>query len=207
MNDWAKHLQEIFDDVSSLVENRYVFNRFREILKPNMSITNNIFFDHYVVNYANAATASVRRQVDQKATRGGLRMLLESILKNPELITKEDYMRPFGGALKFTGERIWAERYGGKDFLDPAVVQADILLLENTTKKLKDMADKNVAHKDKDAHLYTIQYKDLDDAVDLLERLTIKYYSLITSPGAGINSLLATNLSGWENVFSEPWVK
>lgn len=207
MNEWAKHLQEIFNDVSSLIENRHVFNRLREILKPNLAITNNIFFDHYVVNYANATTASVRRQIDQKASRGGLRMLLESVLKNPQLVTKKDYMRPFGQMLQHEGERIWAERYGGKDSLDPAIVKADIDLLETATKKLKDMVDKNVAHKDKDAHLYTIQYKDLDDAIDLLERLTIKYYSLIASPGSGIDSLLAGNIDGWEGIFLEPWVK
>ena len=207
MNEWAKHLQEIFDDVSRLVENRYVFNRFRELLKPNLAITNNIFFDHYVVNYANSITASVRRQIDQKTSRGGLRMLLESVLKNPQLVTKVDYMRPFGQMLQHEGQRIWEKSYGGKDWLDPVVIKADIDLLETATKKLKDMVDKNVAHKDKDAHLYTIQYKDLDDAIDLLEMLTIKYYSLITSPGSGVDSLLASNIDGWERIFREPWVK
>ena len=50
--DWKARLQEIFDNVSSLVESRHVFRRLRELLSPNLAITNNIFFDHYVINYA-----------------------------------------------------------------------------------------------------------------------------------------------------------
>ncbi len=202
----ADHLQEIFNDVSSLAENKYVFLRFREIMQPNIGITDNVFFDHYVVNYVNSASAAVRRQVDTKASRGGLRILLGDISKSIALITKEDYMRPFGIGLTFEGERIWSERYGGKDTLDPAIVQADITLLESTAKPIKDMVDKRVAHRDKDAHLYNAQYNDLHNAIDLLEKLTIKYYTLIASTGSGIDSLLAGNIAGWESIFKEPWV-
>ena len=208
LSDIKMHLEEIFLDVSSLVENKHVFNRFREIMQPNIGITNNVFFDHYVVNYANSASAAVRRQADDKSSRGGLKMLLEKILINSALITKENYLRPYDeNGLAFEGERIWNERYGGKDSLDPDIVKTDITRLQSITKPVKDMVDKRVAHKDKDAHLYNIQYKDLHDAIDLLGELTIKYYSLVASPGSGISSLLAGNIDGWERIFNEPWVK
>ncbi len=207
MEKWKKHMQEIFDDVSQMVENRHVFYKLRNLLEPNIVIAYNIFFDHYVVNYVSSITSSVRRQIDTKTEHGGLMKLLENIEKKPEIITREFFLKPFAPLLIKEGGRIWKEKYGGDDYLSKKVIRLDIFRLKEVTKKLKNFVDKRVAHKDKHDEKYDMNYSQLDSCVDILEELTIKYYSLIVSTGSGIPSLLATNIDGWEKIFYEPWIK
>ena len=203
-----EHIKEILNDVTGLIENRYVLNSLRELLKPNEEITNNVFFDHYVLNYVSRMTSGVRIQVDKKTSLGGLRKLLENIENNPDVVTQEMYLLPYkngGDVMVAVGERFWAEKFGGGKIIDVNIIRSDIALLDSVTTKVKDFVDKRVAHKDKEWAEYELTYGELDKAVDILEELTIKYNGLFT--GSGMEKLLPTFHYDWEDIFRYPCVK
>jgi hypothetical protein len=203
------HIKEICDDVTGLVENQYVFDRFRVLLKPNEEITNNVFFDHYILNYVSTMVSGVRRQIDRRTSLGGLRKLLENMETHPDFVTKERFLRPYKASgvpmMDHVGEGFWNEKYGGGDILDVNIIKTDLALLDSVTLKLKDFVDKRIAHKDKEWADYELTYGELDRAIEVLEELTIKYRSLLT--GDGFEKLLPTFHYDWEEIFNVAWVK
>jgi hypothetical protein len=92
----------------------------------------------------------------------------------------------------------------GAAHIDPHRVEADLSRLRNSTEQLEAFADRRVAHRDPRPPKRIPTYVELDDAIDLLDQLYVKYHLLFHA--AWMETLLPTRQYDWQAVFRIPWI-
>lgn len=92
IDKWKIDIKKISDDVTNLVENRFIYNQIVGITKANSTISHpNVFWDFFKNNYVASQVLSICNQVDSDKDSLSLLNLLNEIFNNPELVTKEWY--------------------------------------------------------------------------------------------------------------------
>lgn len=209
-NGWISTLEHIENAVSKLLWNRYLFREFMDIVEKNPNLPANNFFIVWMwENYLLNAAIGVRRMVDRNNRSVSLYLLLKSIKENPEILSRGRYTELF----KDSG---FADDYNyinecfdrlvgkGKDYIDPKDMEKDIeLLLKIRADRLITYANKTIAHLDKKKIKKIPTIKDLDDSIDLLEKLVQKYSAIFHAASIG---LLPIAQIPWKNIFKIPWI-
>ena len=149
-------LPKIADEVKSLATDRDIYWKVqREVIQrnPRFLEMRSPFFEMLNDAYAHGTAMRVRRLVDPTKGTISLTRLLEAMgRKNPELL----------------GSRVPA-----------AELAKDINELKATTLKVKGYVDQYVAHQDQSPTAPRPSYQELDTAIELLVRLTTKYYKVL----------------------------
>jgi hypothetical protein len=209
LNNWKGALEGITSDVIDMVESRYLFTRTMEVAVANPDLgAGGFFWDHFKKNYASTMVLSIARQVDNKKEVQSLLRLLLDIKKHHESITKDWYSDEYqkSPALgKEFGIIAFEEKFGKGEYLDENIVQSDIDSLLTVTSKIEDFRHKRVAHKNKNESLiFDVNFDDLSNALNELERIVKKYQVLINQSGM---ELMPTIQYDWEKVYRLPWIK
>ena len=136
-----------------------------------------------------------------------MRRLFEEMIETPQVFSRRYFTDKYKGSV--------AEDFADKDFskfatpgalhIDPKFVEADLARLRAATQRCEDFADKRVAHRDKREPKDPPTYKEVDDCVDLLDALYIKYFRLFKQSNMG--SLLPTWQHDWKAIFRVPWIE
>ena len=205
-------LKSIIEALTDLSVNHYIFNGFMEIVEPNPDLPdNNLFIIWAWKNYLFTAAMGVRRQISNKYDDVSLVNLLEDIKKEPSILSRQRYTSLFKGTGLETEyhyiNKCFDDIVGkGKDFIDPAEIENDIQRLNTTAESLKVYATKTLAHAGKDAKSIKIlpTIKDLDDSIDLFEKMLNKYYALLNAGGIGLPKVAQVP---WKEIFLKPWIQ
>lgn len=206
---WVLILKQIENSVSKLLENRYFFREFMDIVEKNPNLPANNFFIVWIwENYLLNAATGVRRMVDKDKRSVSLYLLLKDIKENPKILSRERYTELFkdGGLAKDYSyiNGCFDKLVGkGKSHIDPKDVEKDIqLLLKIRADKLVTYVNKTIAHLDKNKIKKIPTIKDLDDSLGLFEKLVKKYYAIFHAGGI---KLLPIPQVPWKNIFEIPW--
>jgi len=209
-NEWISTLEHIENAVSKLLWNRYLFREFMDIVEKNPNLPANNFLIVWIwENYLLNAAIGVRRMVDRDNRSASLYLLLKGIKENPEILSRGRYTELFkdsGFANDYNYINGCFDRLvgKGKSYIDPEDVEKDIeLLLKIRADKLVTYVDKTIAHLDKKKIKKIPTIKDLDDSIDLLEKLVQKYYPIFHAASIG---LLPKEQVPWKNIFKIPWI-
>ena len=207
---WLLMLNQIEDSVSKLLENRFFFRKFMNIVEANPELPENNYFIVWIwENYLYNAAMGVRRLVDKNPKSISLYLLLKDIMDRPEILSRERYTALF----KDTG---FANDYyyinqgldkligKGRDHIDPADVEQDKKILVDRTEVLKTYVNKTLAHLDKEKLKKLPTIKDLDDSIDLIVKLVQKYYAIFHAGGVDLQPVPQRP---WKNIFEVPWVQ
>lgn len=218
----TKKLKEIIIDfigdeeyaVGGVLENRFLFDRFVKIIKNNPEIDKpNSFLNYIRINYVTTAIVAICRQVDTNSDSVSLLNLLFEIHDNAEKITKKWFTSNYK-ADEQRGEKEFEKFFGKLKHIDPGIVYADIGKLIFYTKKIKKFRHKRVAHLDKKKKIrFDIDFNILDNAIDLIEEILMKYYILLGQfekdcpiPEIAPNTLsFRDDKSDEEDIFCVPW--
>ena len=84
----------------------------------------------------------------------------------------------------------------------PGFVQKDIDDLKAITLQVEDLADKSIAHVDRNGFAGSVTFGDLDASIDAFDRLVCKYLKLLT--GGGYATLEPRILLDWTQIFTVP---
>jgi hypothetical protein len=84
------------------------------------------------------------------------------------------------------------------------VIDQEILTLTQATKKLKQFVDTQVAHSAKAGPSTLPTFQDVDDAIDVLEKLLRRYMWLFRS--TALTTALPTWQFDWTEIFRYPWL-
>jgi len=203
-------LKRITDALSELRSNQHIFRGFMEIVESNPALPkNNLFIVWAWENYLFAAAMGVRRQISIKYDDVSLVNLLEDIKKEPAVLSRQRFISLFKGTgfetdfayINLCFNKLVSE---GKDSLDSADIDKDISCLNETAQSLKVYATKTLAHAGRDAEsiktLPTI--KDLDDSIDLFEKMLNKYYGILNAGGIELPKVAQVL---WKEIFLKPW--
>jgi len=220
---WKKLLDEIINDLTNLVENRYIFNEIVTICKGNENLKeDNIFWQFLRINYVSSAVLNICRQVDTDPDSLSLINLLNEILQNPKAITKKwfasQYQKNIIGDPKKIGDfkkvmfdvgkADFGNNFGKTNFIRKSIVNSDTRKLKRYTKSIKKFRHKRIAHLDKNRKLkFNINFNDLNNAIDVLEKTAFKYNLLLNQAAYAGGTLLPTIQYDWKKIFKEPWIK
>lgn len=233
----ANLLRDIREEVIGLLFNRYVFRTHQEIVRCNPKLQGRprgIFHEWAWVVYGVANSMGVRRLASSTYEDGDINLvrLLDILIRDPGSLW-ECFERHFPddavrarGVLRKTGISA-----SGEDTLAcRRLLGEDRKALMNAAEKTNWFASKRAAHSVPSAEVST-KFADLDEAIDVLKKLTDKYTSFVLSMRMKSlqsvhdarksteypwlahlkeRDLLAEMKSaklpeGWDSIFLEPW--
>ena len=220
---WKKLLDEIINDLTNLVENRYIFNKIVAICKGNEDLKeDNVFWQFLRINYISSAVLNICRQVDTHPDSLSLINLLNEILQNPKAITKRWFasqyqknikgdpkkMDDFKRVMFGVGKVDFENKFGSRNFIRKLTVSSDVRELKCHTKNIKEFRHKRIAHLDKNRKLkFNISFNDLNNTIDVLEKTALKYNLLLNQAAYAGGTLLPTIQYDWKKIFKSPWIK
>lgn len=88
--------------------------------------------------------------------------------------------------------------------INPDAVRSDLSLLQAAAKQCEDYTDKRIAHRDKREPNVIPTYTEVDECVDLLEKLYIKYLLLFCQ--TSMDTVLPIWQYDWTEIFRVPWI-
>ena len=84
------------------------------------------------------------------------------------------------------------------------MVREDLKSLEDAGGAVKRFANKKLAHLDEKGHEVELKFSDIDGAIEILEKIIIKYLAIFRA--AGWSFLLPVWQYDWTAIFREPWI-
>ena len=190
-----KRFEQVTNAVSRLIDDRHFFLEYQKYLEEHPSIDKTNEFLYFIgLNYVEATTLGVFRQVDRDRRSQSLLNILKIIKDEHKSFTFELFSKRYGRSRQsiFMAKNDFSKfslKNGKK--ISPKKVKSDIVSLLKITKPIVKYRNKFVGHKNIRKVSISTKMNDLYSAVDFLEKLTIKYQILINQ--AGFETLLAGN--------------
>ena len=210
---WEKWLEAIYNkDFVEVFFNRHVFREVQGIIKNNPNLENyepnwfNVFLGQTYFDYA---VSAIRRQVKHQKDSISLVGLLEDIIRNPHVLSREVFVERFVGLRPADEKRakcLFDEKFAGAcaEHIDPIIVCQDLYKLKALSKMVEDFADKRVSHLDR-RQPDIPDFNALDDCIDCLAELIQKYYLLVMAVDLG-GDLWVDFTTDWKGIFHQPWI-
>lgn len=218
IKEWRVRIREITDDITSIVEKKYIYDEIVGVISKNQSINKqNLFYDFLKLNYIESIISGICRQIDCDKDSQSLINLLHEIFEKPEIITKQWFITQYGknekdefmdNMKRGIGENDFNKDFGKGNFVDPLVVYSDIGRLIYHTREIKKFRNKRVAHKDKNKKLrFKVSFAYINKSIKTLEEITIKYGLLLNQSMDANNTLLPIIQYDWQEIFKLAWIK
>jgi len=221
---WQQWIEEICDQVAYLFVFRHIYKVVRQIVasNPHLRKEPNIFWWWLDYAYATTMLMGLRRLGDRSKEVISLYRLLDDIRNHPKVLSRERYLRFYEGlwnqpnvasdaffqqvvktAVSQKAEEVFDASGGhGKPHINPEAVEEDLKQLDEAIGKLREMADKRLAHYDRKPPQRLPTHKDIDECLDLIGKMLRKYYRLIK--GSDIDPM-PTIAYDWTAIFKIPW--
>jgi hypothetical protein len=208
LEKWIKWLEVIHGDVGWLLINRNIFREVQGIVNNNKKLYKpNIFYQYLGDTYTTFAAIGIRRQVKIDKQSISLVRLLHEIAGSPSTISREYYKKLYEGSVVAELADVDFDRLSGKgkDHICPDMLWKDIENLKLKARKIEDFADKRVAHYDKRSPRGVPNFSEVDDCIDTLDGLCVKYHLIFHA--VSMDTLMPVFQFYWKDIFEIPWLK
>jgi hypothetical protein len=202
-------LGRVYSEVLSLRVNQHVFWEVQEIIRVNSNLRKPSTFYGWMGNmYAAAMSAAVRRFVDQRRDAVSFVRLLERVKARPSCVSREAYKKRCSNP-NLPMNYLDADYDGligrGMPHPDPAKIADEISEVKKQTESLKQFVDEHIAHTAIRQTKNLPNFQDLDDAINMLGAMVLRYLHLFR--GTVLPSgLLPTWQYDWKEIFRYPWI-
>jgi hypothetical protein len=178
LTHWAASAERLRDEVSNLVWLQTTFRRLQAIIEQNPKLrdTPSAFFDFLFGGYAVSAAVGVRRVVFQSGSALCLAKLLKDVAKHPHLVSRAAIQSRYGESF---GHK-YDELVGHADPLTKNEIMEDLARVESSARAIKHYVDERVAHISTAPKEGVPTYADLSRAIEVLEKMLLKYGFLLT---------------------------
>lgn len=197
-----RRLTPVLNSVSRLVEDKHFFQKYQSFIQSNTAIDKQSQFLPFIgTNYIEAAALGIFRELDRNRKSQSLLNLLRDIDANAGQFTYRRFAAKYSGFMRPMAQRDF-QQFAVKDGsrIDRRKLKKDIAELKRLTRPVVRYRHKVVAHRNRRPIASPGTISDLYAAIDLLEKLAIKYNLLLTQ--SGMNTLLAGNAHpGLEKIF------
>lgn len=207
---WDSMFKEIDIYLTKIMESRFFFQKFIEIIENNAELPEN---NHFLVwiweNYLYSNSMGVRRLMDHDKRTNSLYNLLDEIKTNPEILSRKRYASLFEDTgfknddtlINSFFDKLVGE---GKEHIQPDDVRDDIEILEKKYEKLRKYINMRIAHIDRSKLKKVPTIRDLDECIVWLEELFKKYYAIFYA--GSYTSLVPIPQYPWKDIFKIPWI-
>ncbi len=119
---------------------------------------------------------AVRRQLDKDPQAISRTRLLSEIIAHPSVLSREQFVRPYAPELEDAAHAQCDRRAApAANHIDPAVVRVDLDALRKRTRDVERYGTKRAAHFGEHAPRNIPTFQDLDEAIEVIRFLWIKY--------------------------------
>ncbi len=195
-------------EVRALRVNQHVFWEVQQIITKNPNLRKPSTFYGWMGNmYAAAMSVAVRRLIDKSRDTVSFVRLLEQLRSNPSCVSREAYKKRFANP---SLPRNYIDRdYGGlvgqgMAIPDQNAIAHEINSLKKSAEPLKRFVDENIAHSARRKTNGLPKFKDLDDAIEVLDAMCMRYLHLFR--GTGMTTALPTWQYDWKEIFRYAWI-
>ncbi len=212
---WRRWLSIVDNQVIHLKHLQNIFQETQKIIAANPKIHHrSAFYDLLNEGYGTAISVGIRRLDDRDNRSISFLRLLEEIRDHSSLLSRLRYVALY----RDTGNKVDTELTkqlanthfdklvgSGKRFLPKSHVIRDASLLKKSTRLIRWYVNKQVAHRNIRQLKKLPTYKDLHDALNAIEKLVIRYESLMWAKSylGGLTPVIQYN---WKKIFKEPWI-
>ncbi len=207
-NKWNGWLETIKKDIMSLSINRHIFWEVQKIIKANPKIHLPSTFYQWMGNvYAVYVSIGLRRQIDKDPRTISFQRLLEEIEGQAEVISRKRYVALYEDEVlrNRVADKAFDKFAGiGRPHIDPAMVIEDRSQLIKKIEGVKDYVDKRVAHHDRRGPTSPPTYPDLDECLDFVEALLVKYLAVLRAES--YKTILPVWQYDWKEIFRHAWI-
>jgi hypothetical protein len=204
---WLRWLKVIYDELGELVLYKQVFWDVQAVIKDNPRIHKpSIFYTFLGQTYTTHTIAGIRRQVKCGTQSISFARLLTDIAASPRILSRKYFVGLYEGSVVIDRADADFTAYAKSDgpYVSSEMVEQDLLELENVSRKIEQYADRRVAHTDTREVVTLLMYKDLDDCLEFLDQLYVRYYMIFHA--GHMTTILPTLRHDWRAVFYEPWI-
>lgn len=188
---------------------KHIFRETQSIIARNPRLHEpSSFYEVFANAYVSHAVIGLRRQLKSGDQSISFARLLEEMIATPSAFARAYYVGLYRGFV--------VERFANKDFekfaqvgaphIDPDLIAVDLGNLVAKCARCEDFADRRVAHRDRRPPKELPTYNEVDECIDLLDVLYVKYHLLFTAEGMADNTLLPTWQYDWQAIFKVPWI-
>jgi len=199
--NWLRVIQT---ELIEMMVNDHIFRELRGIISANKKLQSaeSIFYEWMGTVYAHYAAVAVRRQLLAKKPNVSFHRLLLELKEYPHLIPRE-YCRAFDHYSDKNCDECVGSDMG---VADPSQIQKDINSLIQAADRIREYADKIVAHRDeKGLKRRAPIFLHLSECLIDIEFIFLKYLALMT--GEPKNTLLPAFDDEWKSIFRFTWIE
>ncbi len=197
IEQWRHHLEGIAAELREARLQRTVWEEFRDEVIARRPDCDGTFLYVFSQQYASTQLSRVRRLTERSGSALSLVNLIDAIQRNPLVWTRTRYLAMYGEDAHHAPSR-WDEAWFDGEAIRTQALTSDIERLESQTKHLKTWVDKKIAHLDRSHPERTPRFREVDEALTLLESTTSRYSELLTG-STWAWELLATG--DWTAIF------
>jgi hypothetical protein len=146
---------------------------------------------------------AIRRQLDRDGRAISLESLLMDIADHPHVLSWSRHVALYRPEARQFAEARFDLLVGhAAAHIDKRAVHEELRALRRGTDAVKVYGTKKVAHSDAEAPTHMPTFKELDEALDLIKALLIRYLRLLR----GLDYQEPVVGYDWKAIFREPWI-
>jgi hypothetical protein len=207
LQKWIKWLKLINEEITQLVIARDIFWSVQELIKKNKDIQKpSSFYEYFANTYIAFIVMGIRRQIKNDQQSISFVRLLSEIADQPQIISREYFKSLYkGSTVEFLADNDFNQfcKNPGDEFISREMVIDDICRLREVARILEDFADKMVAHLDKKKPKIIPSFQNVNEAIDFLDKLYIKYHLMFHAES--METLMPVYQYDWKQIFDFPW--
>jgi hypothetical protein len=207
LQKWIKWLKLINDEITQLVIAKDIFWSIQELIKKNKDIQKSSSFYEYLADtYIAFIVMGIRRQIKNDQRSISFIHLLSEMAEEPQVISRKYFKSLYkGSAVESLADHDFNQfcKNAGDEFISQEMVINDICRLREVARVLEEFADKMVAHLDKKKLKVIPSFQNVNEAIDFLDKLYIKYHLMFHA--GSMETLMPVYQYDWQQIFDFPW--
>ena len=203
---WQKMLDGQINEMTDILERKFILEETRKMIESNSAINqDNLFYDHFRINYVYAQIIQLSRMLDQDSRTESLVNLLTDIEENPEIFDRNwrDEI------LKLVSDPSTVETFGHaleeKSLTADAIAEDKCQLLCKFS-PIKKYRDRQIAHKQSRGQRPNLSFQKLDEFIEHLHKRVLVYAHFLNGSGYPDSGLMPIIQYDWQAIFRVPWI-
>ena len=202
---WGEWIMMIHSEVEEAVIRRVIFVEIRQMIDRNPRIQrHSAFYEWMAGTYGDSMLMAMRRQVDHNKQSISLIGLLTAIERHPQALSRANFLAQLPPQMHVFGNARFDLDIGADSaHIDAKTVADDLAVLRGVTDIVWHYGTKRVAHFDAVGPTSVPTFKELDEALDLIVGLFVRYLRLLRQ----LTYEPPQFTYDWKGIFREPWIR
>ena len=207
LNKWYQWLEVLHTEIQDLVVAKHTFLEVQKMIRDNPQLhLPSSFYDYLSRTYVSHSVIGIRRQIKLSGDSISIVRLFKEMIASPRSFSRDHYTQKYKGSVVEDLADNDFNRFALSDssHIDSNLIQSDLTCLKEAAKRCEDYADKRIAHRDTREPKELPTFNEVDDCINLLDELYVKYYLLFHA--SSMDTLLPTWQYDWQAIFHVPWL-